>query len=304
MKRLRAVLVTMALASLVMVPALIGSPATAQSGLSGRVMSGPVPLESYVVELYGTSGGSEPVLLGVAQSAADGSFNIDYAASVDPSAVHYLVAIGAPFGGNVALTRVLGVGPVPANVVVNERTTVATAYAMAQFTDLGAIRGTYPGLQNAAGMAHNLVDVATGEIGTVLASPPNGSETSTLRTFNSMANALRSCVVDDANCDDLYAVAQLASGGVPINTFQALVEIARNPGAGAADLFDLSLAVAPDLRTSAGRGTVRLDTCTAFRRRRRDHERAGQLRDRPPRQPLGRQQLRVQPRHPRACVWE
>ena len=59
---------------------------------------------------------------------------------------------------------------------------------MAQFTANGRISGPSPGLPNAAGMARNLVDLATGGVSSVLASPPNGSDTSAVNTFNSLAN--------------------------------------------------------------------------------------------------------------------
>lgn len=244
MTRLRALCAMAGLLALLLIPATAG-PATGQSGLSGLVRSGPTPLEDYTVLLYATAGGAEPVLLGVGQSGAEGAFHIEYQAPADPAAVLYLLAEGPLVVSNLTLASVLGTGSIPSAVVVNERTTVATAYAMAQFTRLGEITGTYPGLQNAAGMARNLVDVGTGEIGTVLASSPNGSETSTLRTFNSLANALRACVVDAAHCVTLDAVAQLASGGTPLNSFQALADIARNPGAGAVQLFGLSVAELP-----------------------------------------------------------
>ena len=46
--------------------------------------------------------------------------------------------------------------------MINERTTVASAYAMTQFIQGGAIAGPSPGVQNAAGMVGNMVDAATG----------------------------------------------------------------------------------------------------------------------------------------------
>jgi hypothetical protein len=243
MARVTSLIAVAALLGLLLVPTA-AAPATAQAGLSGVVLSATAPVEDYTVTLYATNGAGDPLFLGVDQTGADGGYHIDYQAPAD-GAVVYVLAEGPPFAGAAALASVLGVAPVSATAVINERTTVATAYALAQFTEVSAVSGAYPGLQNAARMARNLADPITGEIGSVLAAPPNGSETSTLRTFNSLANALRACVVDVSHCATLDAVAQLASGGQPINSFQALVDIARNPGPGADLLFDLSRAVPP-----------------------------------------------------------
>ncbi len=81
------------------------------------------------------------------------------------------------------MAAVLGTAPVPGSVVVNERTTVATGFALAQFVAGPGISGTAPGPQNASAMAANLADVRTGALSDVLKVPPNGNQTSTLRAF-------------------------------------------------------------------------------------------------------------------------
>ena len=74
--------------------------------------------------------------------------------------------------------------------VINERTTVATAYAMSQFFIFNQIDGPYPGLQNAADIVTRLVELDTGDTTFFLDTFPNGSSTTTRGAFNSLANML------------------------------------------------------------------------------------------------------------------
>ncbi len=227
--------------------------------LSGRVLDGSVPLSPLGVTLYA----SDPAhpqrcaeALGTDTTAGDGSFQIVYAPPGDASSVVYVIA-DAPrhgttpaqgcrnFDGPVVLASVLGTagGPLPADVVVNGRTTVAAAYALAQFIDGSRIGGRVRGFQNAAGMAGNLADAETGGAGAVLANSPNGSETETLSSFNSLANMVAACVASRAACATLFQLARPPRGPTPKNTLQALVEIARHPAPSVQkvnSLFDLS----------------------------------------------------------------
>lgn len=154
--------------------------------LKGKVLSGKLPLAQVPVTLYRTASGRPPVALGTSVTRGDGSFRIVYP-SGRSDAVLYLTA-------GRRLASVLGKGLAPRTIIVNERTTVAAGFALAQFVSGRAIAGKAPGLQNAAGMARNLVNSRTGTIGSVLARAPNGSQTSTLRAFNSLANMLAGCV--------------------------------------------------------------------------------------------------------------
>jgi sugar lactone lactonase YvrE len=219
--------------------------ASAQSlSLQGKVVTGGgAPLASFDVTLFAASAnGGPPSSLGSAVSAVDGTFDISYE-TPGSGTVLYLVAkntVPPPAPGSVTLASVLGAVPVPGDVVVNELTTVASGYAMAQFTANGEISGTSPGLQNAAGMAQNLVDVATGGVSSVLASPPNGNDTSAPNTFNSLANMVEACVAAPAQCAALFAAATPPGGPAPTDTFQSVVDIARNPGNNVGALFALS----------------------------------------------------------------
>ena len=206
--------------------------------LSGRVASGQRPLAWVPVALYRTSSsrGGHPVLLGRTQTRANGSFGISYRTPRGSRAVLYVIA--GP-GSAVRLASVLGTAPVPRSVVVNERTTVATGFAMAQFIAGREIGGRAPGPQNAAGMAGNLVNVRTGAVSPVLARNPNGHQTSTLRTFNSLANLLSGCV-RSGRCTELFRLAKPPRGRAPQGTLAAIANIARNPWQNVRTLFALS----------------------------------------------------------------
>jgi NHL repeat len=209
--------------------AVEGAPSAvaASASIGGTVQAAGVALPDYTVTLYaaGTSSAQE---LGSTTTAADGSFTIGYEPP-DPTAVLYLEAREAPPATGVrALWSVLGPGTPPSSVVVNEVTTVATAYAMAQFTDGVAIAGPSPGLPNAASMAHDVADVVTGERSSVLLTSPNGDETRARDTFDSLANAVVACVESDTSCDALFAAATSPTGSVPADTYAAIVDIAHS----------------------------------------------------------------------------
>jgi hypothetical protein len=237
--------------------------------LRGHVLSGSAPLASLFVALYATDP-RHPLrcagALGAAETGADGSFEIAYTPPADASAVLYVIADGGSatpdslprlgqcrtFAGPVVLASVLGAvgaGPAPADIVVNERTTVATAYALAQFIAGPRIGGKAVGFQNAAAMAQNLANPATGAVGQVLASAPNGDETETLGSFNSLANMVAACVASPPACSALFALATPPRGPAPADTLRALADIARHPATSVeavAGLFALSkLAPAP-----------------------------------------------------------
>jgi hypothetical protein len=63
----------------------------------------------------------------------------------------------------------------------------------------------------------------------VLASTPNGTETSTLATFNSLANAVASCTADEANCAALLEAARPPGGSPPATMLQAVANIVKYP---------------------------------------------------------------------------
>ncbi len=146
---------------------------------SGTVRSGNTRIRFSSVTLYsaGSSQNALPVVLGSSQTKANGSFSIAFTPPSDARAILYLIADGGlpasstsgnHFSSAIRMATVLGPAAIPAGVVINERTTVAAAYAMAQFISGSSIAGTSPGLQNAFATMLNLVDPITGEVGSVL----------------------------------------------------------------------------------------------------------------------------------------
>jgi sugar lactone lactonase YvrE len=247
------------------------------SNLFGFVLSGELPIEftNVVLRSTGTEAGVE--ILGTAQTDETGFFRINYNPPLDPDAVLYITSGEIIFVPNastsgitpseqVRLATVLGQRPVERDVVINERTTVATAYTLAQFFTPAGIDGTYPGLQNGADIAENLVDLTTGDTATFLNTFPNGASTSTREAFNSLSNMLASCVRSQADCDLLFQLATPPGGSTPDNTLQAAVNIAHFPWQNVSQLFDLSLeetvytpALTPDAELTAWTLALRYD---------------------------------------------
>jgi hypothetical protein len=191
--------------------------------------------------------------LGTTQSDSNGHFTIFFKPPAHSNVVLYLIADGergSSWGRGfrsrkspVRLATVLGIDPEPGDVVINERTTVATAYTMAQFIHGTEIQGKGPGPRNAAGILRNVVDVYTGDVSTFLTnnSPTNPNiGTSTQPTLNSLANLLAVCMNDESECSNLFNLTTPPRGRVPRNTLQAAVNIVHFPSVNASDLFDLS----------------------------------------------------------------
>jgi hypothetical protein len=135
--------------------------------------------------------------LGHARTDAAGAFTISY---TKPAAGVLYVQAAAAGGSRLQLRAVAGVGRgggVPpqtlTTVTVNELTTVATAYALAQFTGANGISGPSPGLENAAATAFNLADSATGKPGAVVSDSDNGAKNATLATLGTLANLVSVC---------------------------------------------------------------------------------------------------------------
>jgi len=237
-------------------------PAAAASGtVEGRVMSGKAPLRGFRVQLWqARPGAKRPQLLGTARSRGGGRFVLRHRRA-RRDAVHYLVANRTGGGGGAVpafayrLGASLGTGSVPGRATVNDRTTVAMAFALAQFLEGPRLAGASPGLENAATMSANLVDPRSGRLAGVLRRFPNGRSTSTLATFNSLANLVASCRSRGRACARLLRLARppgrrLAAG----DTLRALVAVARNPWHSSAALFRRSLAGRKPYRPFLGRG--------------------------------------------------
>jgi hypothetical protein len=210
--------------------------------LRGIVESGGNGLQGYSVTLYasfpGSHGKTERLGRDVTDSA--GKFEIRYEpARSSRSHVEPILYLQAEHGPAM-LASVLREGPDFDFAHVNERTTVAMGTAFAQFVARGTIRGNTYGMLNAVHMAGNMADPATGTIADVLRLPPNGDDTTALKTFNSLANMVVACVAADTGCDALFDATTLPGGTSPDTVLQAIANIAKYPWLNVSALFDLS----------------------------------------------------------------
>ena len=127
--------------------------------------------------------------------------------------------------------------------VINELTTVATAYALAPFSQpggqIGATSTNTLGLSLAAGTVANLVNVNTG--GAPGSGFPSTGTAPTAR-LNSLANALNACVVTPAACTALNAAASKAAGITVSNTLDAVSAIAQHPASNVPGVYAATLA--------------------------------------------------------------
>ena len=225
--------------------------------LQGRVQLGPTStghlFANVRVSLYEATP-SEPNLLGQAITDADGAFTITTPFNTSPS-VFYLEA---PVSGTVELVTILG-SALPAQATVNELTTVAAAYSMAQFYRTGSISGDAFGLRIAAGMNENLVSTTTGTPSAVLLTSPNADQTISLRETRSLANLLSACAESEAVTESLLTLTATGESR-PANTATALANLARNPQRNVEAVYKLttkqnryypSLTRAPDAWTLA-----------------------------------------------------
>jgi hypothetical protein len=201
---------------------------TVQSGGT----SGTVPLAGVAVIVYEATS-DDPWPVGSGKTDANGNFSLDTSRATTGS-IFYAVASG---GNGVALVTIIG-QRISSSITLNELTTVAAAFSMAQFTDNGVIAGNAFGLRIAAGMNDNLVAPQTGASSEVLLSSPNADQTNSLRSTRSLANLLAACVQNKPDAiSTLFSLATPPGGAAPNNTFQALVNIARYPWNNVSEIY-------------------------------------------------------------------
>jgi hypothetical protein len=217
---------------------------------TGTIM-GTVPAAGMNVVLMAAKPSSgAPVRLGSTRSVRGGEFVLDFRGN-EAGSVKYLLATrpggaaeaGFPVPGpTYRLALALGAGEPWGPYKVTERTTVAMGFAMAQFIgDRATVAGADPGLTNSAAMSADLV-TEEGAISKILRKYPNGGSTSTLPTFNSLANLLTICRHQSLGCKRLLAKARTPGGAPAADTLAAVVNIARNPWHDVRGLYKLSLA--------------------------------------------------------------
>lgn len=199
--------------------------------LRGEVKGNGAPLRGYKVSLYASRVAGLPFdrILATTYTDAAGEFELRY--WIPPhlpdqlSPVLFVIAEKGP----VMLVAAFGSGARHEKIVVNERTTVATGAAFAQFVQERKIRGNTYGMLNAIRMAENMADPKTGKVGEVLRRTPNGMETSTFATFNSLTNVVAGCVADSVNCHALFAATSQPGEPATTTVLQAIANIMKSP---------------------------------------------------------------------------
>jgi hypothetical protein len=227
--------------------------ASAGVSFNGKVLAGLQPVIGASVQLYaaGIAGnGSTPTaLLGTALTAdSTGSFTVPagYSCPSAQTPIYLLSKGGKPAtasAANASLWLMTALGPcggvgAGTTVVVNEATTIASAWALAPFLssggNVGASCTNTAGLDNAFLTANNLVNANTG-------SSPGAMLPSTLKVatakLNTLANALSACAVSGGNaCSTLFSAA-INNGVLPGNTLDAALNIAHAPSNNVASVY-------------------------------------------------------------------
>ena len=229
------------------------------SGFDGKALIGQQPLIGASVELYaaGTSGnGSKGVeLLSTALSTdSTGAFSV--AADYDcPSANSqiYLVARGGKPGSaasadndSIALLTALGACNEAASasrVVINEVTTAAAVYALAQFLspggNLGASSTNTVGLKNAVATAQALANISTGSSPGPAFAANGSSPAAKIDTLANLLNACTSSTDGGSTCSGLFS-ATTTPTDTPENTLDAALNLVHNPAENVAALYALA----------------------------------------------------------------
>ena len=200
--------------------------------LNGLVEGNGVGQSGYKVSLYVTEAGSSSGgrVIGTTMSRNNGTFEIEY---FNPHIfffgkhlIYYVLAENGPAMLASAISTGRGI---PNDVVVNERTTVAMGTAFAQFIQGRKLVGNTYGMTNAVNMAANMANPATGELGAIISNLPNGNDTTTLKTFNSLTNVVASCIAEEANCYTLFSATTPTGGQIPKTVLQAVANIPQYP---------------------------------------------------------------------------
>jgi streptogramin lyase len=235
------------------------TPTPVSTAFTGQMRSGTQPVTGATISFYaaGTTGlGTGATNLLPAETVTtDASGNFSIPADFQcPSATAPVYLVGR--GGNPGLTAgtdnpalimmsALGnCGNISSStsVLMNEITTAASAWTLAQFMSAGGMVGATAtnanGLSNAFLTVGNLVDNSKGS-----APGPTLPSSSTLETskLNTLADILWTCnsAASASACQSLFA-AVTDGGAAPSNTLDAALNIVRNPGMNAGAIFALA----------------------------------------------------------------
>ena len=229
-------------------------------GLEGTVLSGAHPVQNATIQLYtvgatGNGSAAHAMLSSTVTTNAAGNF---YLATGSPLALAftcthptdqvYAVAAGGNPGisstNNAALTMVTALGncntlTTTSSITINELTTVAAAWTLAQFaastTNIGASSTNAAGIHNAMLNAQLLATSSTGAVAT-----PASNLNVEPGKLAALADALASCTDSDGTaCTPLFTAATPAGGTAPTDAFAAALSIVKNPSQNIAAVYAL-----------------------------------------------------------------
>ena len=226
--------------------------------LRGQVLGGTTPISGAQVTVYqaGANGyGTGSVQLATTTTDKHGRFSFSTVSCQTAPGLSqgvYLVATGGTAQGQttpnpaIALSTAIGrCATLPASVVINEVTTIATVWSLDQFTaSTGTMIGTSStnlnGLYNVFAMmtSDGLEDPVTG-LAPIF---PAEGVTSPTESLYALADILSGCVssaVSSGECDDLFLDAKPPGGNAPTTTLEAALDMARNPDNNVDPLFSL-----------------------------------------------------------------
>ena len=234
----------------------------AGTAFTGKVMAGAQAMSGATVQLYaagntGKASAPTSILNSALTTDSTGAFSVPagYTCPLSSSSL-YLVArggkAGTPGTSNSASVMMAALGSCSAvttkTIVVNEVTTAAAVWSLAQFMGTGATVGgsctNTVGIANAFATATNLAD---DHLGTAPGAtfPANG--TLPISKINTLANLLNTCTASTgasgagSACGTLFAQATVG-GSVPANTLDAALNIVKNPALNVGPLFSAAAA--------------------------------------------------------------
>jgi hypothetical protein len=233
------------------------TPAAANPGVgfTGKAMVGTQPVVGAGVQLYaaGTSGNGSAgtaLLTNTLLTDGAGAFSVPAGYACPAASSQLYVVVRGASGANPAIVLAAPVGACNqlasgSQFVINEVTTAATAYGLAQFLspggNIGASASNSKGLSNAVATVASHANLTTGT-SPGASFPSNGS--SPAAKINSVANLLNTCTSAalPSGCNALFSATTLSNGTAPGNTLDAALYLVRNPGNNVAALYTQSTA--------------------------------------------------------------
>lgn len=265
--------------------------ATQGVALTGSIMGGRQPIAGSKIYMFATGttgyGSAGTSLLSGAGTATDstgsyvlsdsnGNFSITADYLCTAGAQVYLYASGGTAspgdGNNTSVGLLAGLGQCPSsgtflasvpNVVINEVTTIATAYSLAGFavdpTHIGSPNTSMAttGIANAMGNVANVVDVTRGQAllqpaSTIASSGNNANAMAPYNKINALADILAACIngaTNNGNCQTLFnnvtSNGSTTTGNNPTDTATAAIYMAKNQWHAPAALMTLVSSSSP-----------------------------------------------------------